>query len=330
MAGMTTANSEALIRSEIWSGDLKRVLEDTLQGTKYVDWLTEFPDGSTFTIPSIGTLDVNNYVEDTAIQYSALDTGEFQFQITDYMSSATYITAKDRQDSYYASKLESAFVPAMSRAIQEDLEQKILKQGQPGTPNGQTVSNANAINGAAHRWVGSVTQNAKRVIGLEDFARARHALKKANVPDSNLIAIVDPSVEYLLNTATNLVNVSNNPRWEGIIESGIGKGMQFVKNVYGFDVYTSNRLALSGNNQSGAAETINTVASTGASVANLFFSATSDILPWVGAWRQMPKVDGEWNKDFQREEYVTTCRYGLKTYRRENLISVLSDPSIVG
>ena len=330
MAGMTTANSDVLIRSEIWSGDLKRILEDQLMATKYVDWLSGFPDGSQFTIPSIGTLDVNNYLEDTAIQYSAMDTGEFTFAITDYISSATYITEKNRQDSFYASKLEASFVPAMSRAIAERVEVDILKQGQPGTPNGQTVANTNSINGAAHRWVGSTLQNSKRIIGLADFARARHSLKKANVPDMNLIAIVDPSVEYVLNTLTNLVNVSDNPRWEGIISDGIGQGMQFVKNVYGFDVYTSNRLALSGTNQTGAVETIETVASTGQSVANLFFSATSDILPWMGAWRQMPKVDGEFNKDFQREEYVTTARYGLKTYRRDNLISVLSDPSIVG
>ena len=330
MAGMSTANSDVLIRSEIWSGDLKRILEDQLMATKYVDWLSGFPDGSQFTIPSIGTLDVNNYLEDTAIQYSAMDTGEFTFAITDYISSATYITEKNRQDSFYASKLEASFVPAMSRAIAERVEVDILKQGQPGTPNGQTVANTNSINGAAHRWVGSTLQNSKRIIGLADFARARHSLKKANVPDMNLIAIVDPSVEYVLNTLTNLTNVSDNPRWEGIISEGIGQGMQFVKNVYGFDVYTSNRLALSGTNQTGAAETIETVASTGASVANLFFSATSDILPWMGAWRQMPKVDGEFNKDFQREEYVTTARYGLKTYRRDNLITVLSDPSIVG
>jgi hypothetical protein len=329
MAGMTTANSEALIRSEIWSGDLKRILEDQLMATKYVDWLSGFPDGTTFTIPSIGTLDVNNYVEDTAIQYNAMDTGEFSFSITDYISSATYITQKDRQDSFYSAKLEASFVPAMARAIQERVEVDILKQGQPGTANGQTVANLNSINGAAHRFVGSSTTNSKQHIGLADFARARHALKKANVPDQNLIAIVDPSVEYLLNTLSNLVNVSNNPRWEGIVEGGIGQGMQFVKNVYGFDVYTSNRLALSGTNQSGAVETIDSVASTGASVANLFFSATQDILPWMGAWRQMPKVDGEFNKDFQREEYVTTARYGLKTYRRENLVTVLSDPSIV-
>lgn len=330
MAGMTTANSDVLIRSEIWSGDLKRILEDQLMGTKYVDWLSGFPDGSQFTVPSIGTLDVNNYTEDTAIQYSAMDTGEFTFQITDYISSATYITQKNRQDSFYAAKLEASFVPAMARAIAERVEVDILKQGQPGTPNGQTVANLNAINGAAHRFVGSTSQNSKQIIGLADFARARHALKKANVPDQNLIAIVDPSVEYVLNTLTNLVNVSNNPRWEGLIENGIGQGMQFVKNVYGFDVYTSNRLALSGTNQTGATETIGGVTSTGQSVCNLFFSATADILPWMGAWRQMPKVDGEFNKDFQREEYVTTARYGLKTYRRENLVTVLSDPSIVG
>lgn len=329
MAGMTTANSEALIRSEIWSGDLKRILEDQLMATKYVDWLSGFPDGSTFTIPSIGTLDVNNYVEDTAIQYNAMDTGEFSFSITDYISSATYITQKDRQDAFYSAKLEASFVPAMARAIQERVEVDILKQGQPGTANGQTVANLNSINGAAHRFVGSTLSNSKQIIGVADFARALHSLKKANVPDQNLIAIVDPSVEYVLNTLTNLTSVSNNPRWEGIIESGLGSGMRFVRNVYGFDVYTSNRLALSGANQSGAAETIDGTASTGASVCNLFFSATQDILPWMGAWRQMPKVDGEFNKDFQREEYVTTARYGLKTYRRENLVTVLSDPSIV-
>ena len=51
---------------------------------------------------------------------------------------------------------------------------------------------------------------------------------------------------------------------------------------------------------------------------------------WVGAWRQMPKVDGEFNKDFQREEYVTTARYGVKIYRPENLVTILSDPTAVG
>ena len=52
---------------------------------------------------------------------------------------------------------------------------------------------------------------------------------------------------------------------------------------------------------------------------------TYSVLPFVGAWRQMPQVDSEYNKDFQREEYVTTARYGVKLYRPENLVCVLTD-----
>jgi hypothetical protein len=143
------------------------------------------------------------------------------------------------------------------------------------------------------------------------------------MPDTNLVAFVDPSVEYTLNTLSNLTNVSNNPMWEGVITSGLASGRRFVKNIYGFDVYTSNYLAKNQN------ETIGGL-TTGAGVANVFFSAADkDLLPFMGAWRQMPTVDTEYNKDFQREEYVTTARYGLKVYRPENLIVVLTDTDIV-
>lgn len=310
----TTANMDALIRSEIWSATLKEVLKDQLQGMGYVDWLSGFPDGTTFTIPSIGDATVRNYTEDQAIQYDALDNGEFAFTIGTYLSSATYITKKARQDSFYAAKLEASFVPKQARAIQEKLETDIMALGAGGASGGQTAGSTNQINGADHRFVATGTNE---VMAVADFAKALYSLKKANVPDRNLIAIVDPSVEYALNTLTNLTNVSNNPRWEGIISSGIASGMRFVKNVYGFDVYTSNYLAT-------ANETIGGK-TTAAGKANLFFSADPSVLPFVGAWRQMPEVDGEYNKDFQREEYVTTARYGLKVYRPENLVVVLAD-----
>ena len=332
MAGMTTANTDALIRSEIWSSQLKDVLTDELMAKKFVRWITEFNDGNQFTIPSIGTLDAHDYVEDQPVTYQAMDTGEFNFTINNYLHSGTYITQKAKQDLFYMNELVSSFVPKQARAIDERVEYDIFREGQPrtGNPAGyQVAGNQNLINGAAHRWVGSSTVSSKRTLGVEDFAKALYSLKKANVPQSNLIAIVDPSVEYILNTLTNITNVSSNPQWQGIIETGLGRDMRFIRNIYGFDVYTSNRLPLSGANQTGAVETIGGVASTGSSVANLFFSANSDILPWIGAWRQMPKVDGEWNTDFQRDEFVTTARYGVKIYRPENLITVLSDPSVV-
>jgi hypothetical protein len=122
-----------------------------------------------------------------------------------------------------------------------------------------------------------------------------------------------------MNTITNITNVSNNPRWEGIITSGIASGMSFLANIYGFDVYTSNYLA-DANEQIDSAG-----ATTAAGKANMFFSADSSVLPFVGAWRQMPQVDSEYNKDYQREEYVTTARYGVALYRPENLVCVLTD-----
>lgn len=317
---MTTSNTTNLRRSNVWSSQLKDILQDELRAQGYVRWLTDFPDGDTFHIPSFGELPVQDYTENSPVVYNPLSTGNFTFTITNYKSSGTYITRKAEQDSYVRDQLVAAFVPREARAIAEVVETDILALGAAGASGGQTASSTNAINSAAHRFVGTGTSEA---IAVADFARALHSLKKANVPDTNLIAIVDPSVEYTINTISNLTNVSNNPMFEGIITSGIASARKFVKNIYGFDVYTSNYLAKDQN------ETISAI-TTAAGVANIFMSAAdSSILPFVGAWRQMPDVDEEYKKDFQRTEYVTTCRYGLKVYRPENLVVVLTDTDIV-
>ena len=241
-----------------------------------------------------------------------MDTGNFTFTIDQYKSSATFITNQMKQDSFYMGKLVSSFVPKQNRAIQAAMEAKILNVG----PLAQTAASTNAINGASHRWVGSGTNE---TMAPQDFAKALYALQKANVPMTNLVAIVDPSVEYALNTMTNLVNMSNNPRWEGIIGSGLSSGMRFIKNIYGFDVYTSQFL-----NVNASSETISSVTSA-AGVNNIFFSAAGDAKPIVGAIRQAPNVDSEYNKDLQREEYVTTSRYAFKLYRPENMVVVVTD-----
>jgi hypothetical protein len=311
MSGFLTSNNEHLIRSTLWSTQIKEVLEDELFATKYVDMITDFPDGDTINIPSIGQAEVLDYEEGKAVRYTGMDTGNFTFSINKYKSSATYITEKMKQDSFYMSRLVSSFVPKQSRAIMKAMEVDVLNIG----PEGQTAGNLNAINGAAHRWVGSGTNE---VISPTDFAKARYALQKANVPMVNLVAIVDPSVEFAIATTANIVNVSNNPRWEGVVRDGVSTGMKFLFNIYGFDVYVSQNL------KSGIAETVNGKSVT-TGVANLFFSAAPDVLPFVGNVRQPPKVDSEYNKDLQREEYVTTCRYDFKLYRPENLVVVLTD-----
>lgn len=311
MSGFSVQSNEHLIRANLWTSQVKESLDDDLIAMKYVDMVTDFPDGDTLNIPSIGQAEVLDFAEGQAIRYTAMDTGNFTFTINKYKSSATYITNKMKQDSFYMSRLVSAFVPKQHRAIMKAMEVDVLSVG----PEGQTAANLNAINGANHRWVGSGTNE---IMALKDFALAKFALQKANLPMVGLTAIVDPSVEYTLSTLSNLTNVSNNPRWEGIVRDGMSTGMKFIMNVYGFDVYISQNL------KSGISETINGVTAT-TGVANLFFSAAPDVLPFVGSLRQPPKVDSSYNKDLQREEYVTTARYGFKLFRPENLVVVITD-----
>jgi hypothetical protein len=328
MSSITSGISH-LTRSQVWSEELKQILQDELTGQGHVRWISDF-NGDLLNIPSIGEGTVRNYTEDTAAKYDSLDTGNFQFSITEYLQSGTYITQKARQDLAYAAQLEASFIPTQARALAERVESDIYGLAAGGASGGQTAGDTNAINGASHRWTASGDAiSGERPMSVVDFAKALYSLKKANVPGQSLIAIVDPSVEYTMNTLSSLTSVSNNPMWGGIIASGIGSGARFSRNIYGFDVYVSNYLAAA---SSGGQESISSVAvsDSAAGVCNVFMSAADPmLLPFIGAWRQPPKVDSEYNKDFQREEYLTTARYGLKVYRPENLVVVLSSTLVV-
>lgn len=310
-----------LVRTEIWSDQLKEILKDRLQGTKYVRWLSNFPDGNTLTIPSIGEIPMRETAEDTPVVYDAMDTGEFQLTIDRYVESATFITDKAKQDAFYANQLIASFVPKMRRAIEENLETSIF-----ALAGSQTLADANSINGAAHRFVGGETSGNLK---FDDFAKAKFALDKANCTGAR-VAIVDPSQEYILNVTTNITNVSNNPRFEGLINSGFVNditGMAFIKNIYGFDVYVSNYLSTTTSDENSGLGGAS-VTSTGF-VQNLFCSLGGmDETPFVGAWRQEPRVEYERNKDLRRDEYVMNARFGLKLYRPESLVVALTPSTI--
>jgi len=317
MAGFMDATNQYLIRTNLWSRQIKELLLDELNAMKFVRIISDFPDGYTLNIPSIGEAETADFTEGQAIKYNAMDTGNFIFSFDQYKYSANAISEKFKRDSFYSADVIAAFVPRQHRALMEAVETRILSQANAG----QTASNTNQINLADHRWVGTGTSNA---IALADFARAHYALTKANVPLTNLVAIVDPSVAYTIQTQTNLVNLLTPDRqWQSIVSDGMVTGFKFRFNIYGFDVYVSNYLP------SIASETISsTTVTTG--VANFFFSATpGDTLPWVGAFRQMPTVYSEFNKDLQQEEYLTIAEYGFKLYRPENMVTILTATGVV-
>lgn len=317
MAGYMDANTNYLTRSQVWSRQLKQLLLDDLYAQRFVRVLGDFPDGYTINIPSIGEAQQADYVEGAAIKYNAMDTGNFQFSFDQYKYSANAISEKFKRDSFYSQDVIAAFVPRQHRVLMEGYETRVFAVGNAG----QTAGSVNAINGADHRWVGSGANNG---ISINDFARAQYALRKANVPLNNLCAILDPSTVYTLQTQTNVMNLlSPNPKWQSIVNENLATGFSFQFSLYGFDIYVSNYLPTI------SSETISSTTVTNG-VCNYLFSATpGDTQPWIGAFRQMPTVYSEFNKDLQQEEYLTITEYGIKLYRPENFVNIITATGVV-
>jgi hypothetical protein len=318
MAGIDYSKvSDHLVRTELWSSDLKDILQEQLMGTKYVRMLNGFPDGDQFTIPSIGELPMREVAENTPVTYDAMDTGEFTFSINRYVEAATFITDKAKQDSFYSQQLIGMFPSKMRRALDENLESSVMSLA-----NTQTVNNANSINGASHRFVASGSSNT--VLSLDDFAKAKYALDKAQAGGTR-VAIIDPSQEYVFNTLVGAQAFTNNPQFGGIVNGGFVNevtGMRFIRSIFGFDVYVSNFLATPTDTS------ISSVNVPTSPVTNIFMAVGGDLTPFVGAYRQMPRVEYERNKDMRRDEYVMNARFGLKLYRPECLVSVITKSTI--
>jgi hypothetical protein len=322
-SGFTVLTNEHLIRSNLWSRQLKQLLLDDLYAMQFVRVLTDFPDGTQINIPSLGEAESADFAEGAAIKYNKMDTGNFVFSFDQYKYSANAISEKFKRDSYYSDDVIAAFAPRQHRALMEAVESRILSRGN----SGQTASDPNVINEADHRFVATGTSAS---ISLADFAKANYSLTKALVPMTNLCAVVDPSVAYTLQTQANLMNLlTPEPMWSDLVNTGMVTGFKFRFNIFGFDVYVSNYLPR------GITETITpsggsptTVTTTG--VANLFFSAApGDIKPIIGGFRQMPTVYSEFNKDLQQTEYLTIAEYGFKLFRPENMVVVLTNYAVV-
>ncbi|MEE8598912.1 MAG: hypothetical protein V3S69_05300 [Dehalococcoidales bacterium] len=312
MSGNTTANTQALIRAELYQDQLEETLYEHLMNFAGLVRQIDFPDGNQFTMPSVGTPVTRDLPEGSEVIFDNLDSGEVSITMNQPIVTANKLSEVLIEDSLWSSELLSRIPLDQAIAIMERVESDIfaLANQQFGGQN-----NANTINGVAHRKVASGTNE---TIAAADFAFAKYSLLKAKVPTSNLVAIVDPSVAYALETSTNLVNVSNNPQWEGVIAEGINKEFRFVKNVYGFDVFESNLLP-------DANETIGGLTTT-AGKANIFTSmARPGISPFVQAWRRKANLKSWIDDDTGDLKTKTTARYGTGLVRDENLVVILSD-----
>lgn len=315
MSGNNTSNSQALIVSEIWSDEIQDILHERLLEMN-IARIVDFPDGDKLTIPSVGTPVVRSRGEQADFTFDNLDTGEVSIVLRDEIYAGNSISKKLRQDSRWIDSVGASLPAEQARAIMERYETDILALGNQQFA-GQ--NNANSINGAPHRFVGRGTN---QTMDITDFAGVNYIMSQSKMPASGMIGIVHPSVAYKLETITNVANVSNNPMFQGIVETGIAPDMKFVRNVYGIDLFVSNLLPT-------ANETIDAGSggrTTTQGVANMFMNVSdAGLLPFVAAWKEQPTSTSfidDYNSDLN---FATTARWGNGLVRDENLVVVLTD-----
>lgn len=317
MALDSTWGNNHFHRNEIFNTMLKEVLRDDLFAEQWVNYIGDFTDGSNYKINSVGDLTIDQMAEATSLPDRRPDSGQFVFNINEFVGVKVPFTDVFLEDDFMAPQVLSTLPDRMTRAFQEYLETRVLKLQAE-----QTANNPNTINGAYHRFTANGTN---RIITIQDLAYVNYVLKKANAGNNAIIGIVDPSFEFNTNISSQVVT-SDNPMYEGIINTGIGTGYRFVKNIYGIDLYTSNYLdKLTAAENSLTDYSGNTTAGAVGDVVNVFFSASDkQNLPFIGAWRRRPTIKSWRDEDKETEYHQMSARFGLALYRPETLVCMVS------
>lgn len=311
--GQNTGNTTAFIEAEQYSKFILENLHDALLPDNWSRDVTDFGEGTTLNIKTVGSVTLQETAEEQELNYNPIDTGNVTLGITEYPGDAWSITDDLREDGSQIDTLHAMRAMESTRALQEYFETKFLEACNAA----QTDAAANNVNGFAHRIASAETSD---VIALDHFRDMKLAFDKANTPQAGRIAIVDPVVEATINglvTQTSATNYSYNPQFNMAINEGFAAEHKFVMNIMGWDIYTSNRLPTGDfgdgtNSVSGA-------------VANVFMNVLDDnTRPIMRAWRRMPRVETERNMKKRRDEFQVTARFGLGAQRVDTLGTVIT------
>lgn len=321
-----TGNTAAFIEAQQYSQFILANLHDGLLPDQFTRDVSDFGQGSTLNIKTVGTATLQEVFEEQPMTYNAIDTGTVTLSITDYVGDAWSVSDVLRQDGSQIEQLHAMRAMEATRALQEYFETRAYATAN----SAQTAAGVNLVNGVPHRWVADDGTTVGKV-SLDDFRYMKYAFDKANVPQGGRIAIVDTSVEATINDLlTTTTSVDYNPHFEGLVNEGFAREHKFVRNIFGWDIWTSNRLAqgitetidTTGYQMGGAGS--NTVTSNG--VANLFMSILDDnTRPLMRAWRQAPQTETERNVKLKRDEFDVTARFGIGAQRVDTLGVILSD-----
>ena len=319
-------NTTAFVEAQQYSQFILDNLHDYLLPEGMSRDVSDFGSGTILNIKTVGTVTLQDAAEDTPLVFNPIDTGTITLSITDYIGDAWRVSDDLREDGSQVDTLMAMRALESTRALGENHESRFLAVANLA----QTNAAVNLVNARPHRWIGGGAGVTTRVMSLSDFIAMKLAFDKANVPASGRIAIVDPIVEATINSLTNLVNVSNNPMFQGIITDGFARDHKFVRNIFGFDIYTSNYLPLKTATEAINASTYglaNTTAAVG-DVSNIFMCVADDSCkPIMHAWRRQPQTEGWRDSESRGDKFQVTSRFGLGAQRVDTLGVVLTSAS---
>ena len=298
------ANSAAFIEDQQYSAFILRNLHDGLLPTAFYRNVTDFGSGTTLDIKTIGSVTVQDVAEDVAVDYTPIESGSVKMVIDNYIGDAWYVTDELKEDGAQVEALMTARSMESTRAIQEVYESRFLKRAALSL----TPANPNVVNGFNHMRVGTGPNN---TMTIDDLIYMRLAFDKANVPAGGRVAIVDPvTAATFASMVTLQSDITAFPLQ--ILQNGFDRDHNYVINLHGWHIFTSNRLP-----KGSFSDGTSTVAD---GVANLFMSVADDnTKPMMSAWRRMPSIESERNKDKRRQEYVTSARFGFGCQRLDTL-----------
>lgn len=313
-----TLNTNAFIEAQQYSQFILRTLPTAILPATFYRDVSDFGNGSTLNIKTIGTATIQEVEEDSPLIYNPIETGNITLSITDYVGDAWYVTDVLRQDGSQIEALMAARAQEATRAIQQHFETRFLSVANAG----QTAANPNTVNGFARRFRAT---GANWTMDEDDLIHMRLAFDKANVPQFGRIAIVDPVVAATFQKKVVITSqLDRLPAYQQVMENGFNNEHQFVMRLHGWDIWTSNLLP-----QLAAGTSVDGTTTQSASttcIANLFMCVADDnTKPVMSAWRQQPKVEGERNKDRQRDEFLTTARWGMGIQRKDTLGVIVTD-----
>lgn len=320
-----TNNTTAFIEAQQYSQFILDNLHDALLPEGMWRDVSDFGSGTTLNIKTVGTVTLQDAAEDQPLVYSPIDTGTITLAITDYVGDAWKVSDDLREDGSQIDTLMGMRAMESTRAFGEYHESKFLSTA----ATAQTATNVNLVNNRPHRWVAGGSGGSSRNMTLSDFIAMKLSFDKAGVPSAGRIAIVDPIVEATLNSLVlNTTSVNYNPQFEGLMTTGFMSNHKFVRNIMGFDVWTSNYLP-----KKTATETIdastydlaNDTAEVG-DVANVFMCVADDTCkPIMHAWRRMPKTEGWRDNEERADKFQVTSRFGFGAQRLDTLGVILTD-----